>query len=197
MYEEEYAEQTPSEDGLEDVEIIVSKERCYQQELLLVYNQKEKEYKQLREYQKQIIDNIQKIRHKEYQNDKVMVDPYLSENIRELEELELCDLESQRQDIKAEKQSKIEQLKQLQNAKNQLKLLFTQTEIQSHLQISYKYMLENINQELFQCMQERADLEDEQFEFDKRLKSLRVLIREITEKNQKLIQQIENSKQVQ
>ena len=44
----------------------------------------------------------------------------------------------------------------------------------SHLQISYKNMLENLNQELFQYMQERADLEDEQFEFDKRLKSLRL-----------------------
>ncbi|CAD8048266.1 unnamed protein product [Paramecium sonneborni] len=195
MYEGEYTEQTPSEDGLEDVEIIVSKERRYQQELLFVYNQKEKEYKQLREHQKYIIDNIQKIKHKEYQKDKVMVDPYLLENIRELEEQQLNDLESQRQDIKSEKQSKIDQLKQLQQAKNQFKLLFTQTEISSHLQISYKNMLENMNQELFQYMQERADLEDQQFEFDKRLKSLRAQIRDVTEKNQKLIQQIENSKQ--
>ncbi|CAK55986.1 unnamed protein product (macronuclear) [Paramecium tetraurelia] len=178
MYEAEYADQTPVEDGLEDVEVVVSKERRYQQELLLVYNQKEIEYKQLREYQKQIIYNIQRIREKEYQKEVLLVDPYLSEYIKELEEQQLYDLDSQKQDIKADKQSRIDQLKQIQQAKNSLKLLFTQTEISSHSQILYKNMLENFNQELFQYMQERADLEDEQFEFDKRLKSLRAQIRQ-------------------
>lgn len=32
--DEEYVEQTPSDNGLEDVEVIVDKEKQYQQELL-------------------------------------------------------------------------------------------------------------------------------------------------------------------
>ncbi|CAD8134098.1 unnamed protein product [Paramecium pentaurelia] len=199
MYDEadgEYIEETPADDGLEDVEVIVNKEKQYQQELLQVLKQKEDEHKELRQELKNLICKIQNIQLKQYQEESPMVDPYLREYMQELSEQQLFDLESQRQELKGEKQGKIEQLRQLQQAKNQIKLFFTQTEISSHLQISYKNMLENLNQELFQYMQERADLEDEQFEFDKRLKSLRSQIREVTEKNQKIIQQIENSKQI-
>ena len=46
--EEEYVEQPPSDDGLEDVEVIVNKEKQYQQELLEVLKQKEDEHKRLR-----------------------------------------------------------------------------------------------------------------------------------------------------
>ncbi|CAD8049444.1 unnamed protein product [Paramecium sonneborni] len=199
MYDEgdgEYIEQTPLDDGLEDVEVIVNKEKQYQQELLEVLKQKEGKHKELRQELKDIMNQIQQIQLKQYKEESPMVDPYLREYMQELGEQQLFDLESQRQELKGEKQGKIEQLRQLQQAKNQIKLFFTQTEISSHLQISYKNMLENLNQELFQYMQERADLEDEQFEFDKRLKSLRSQIREVTEKNQKIIQQIENSKQI-
>ncbi|CAD8212329.1 unnamed protein product [Paramecium octaurelia] len=192
----DYVEQTPSDDGLEDVEVIVNKERQYQQELLQVLKQKEDEHKALRQELGEIKCKIEQIQLKQYQEEIPMVDPYLKEYIQELGEQQLFDLESQRQELKGEKQGKIEQLRQLQQAKNQIKLFFTQTEISSYLQISYKNMLENLNQELFQYMQERADLEDEQFSFDKRLKSLRSQIREVTEKNQKIIQQIENSKQI-
>ncbi|CAD8133857.1 unnamed protein product [Paramecium octaurelia] len=199
MYDEadgDYVEQTPSDDGLEDVEVIVNKEKQYQQELLQVLKQKEGVHQELRQELGDIKSKIQQIQLKQYQEESPMVDPYLREYLQELGEQQLFDLESQRQELKGEKQGKIEQLRQLQQAKNQIKLFFTQTEISSHLQISYKNMLENLNQELFQYMQERADLEDEQFEFDKRLKSLRSQIREVTEKNQKIIQQIENSKQI-
>ncbi|CAD8143205.1 unnamed protein product [Paramecium pentaurelia] len=199
MYDEADGEQfeiTPSDDGLEDVEVIVNKEKQYQQELLQVLKQKEDEHKTLRQELEDIVCKIQQIQLKQYQEERPMVDPYLREYMQELGEQQLFDLESQRQELKGEKQGKIEQLRQLQQAKNQIKLFFTQTEISSYLQISYKNMLENLNQELFQYMQERADLEDEQFGFDKRLKSLRSQIREVTEKNQKIIQQIENNKQI-
>ncbi|CAD8046523.1 unnamed protein product [Paramecium primaurelia] len=199
MYDEADGEQfelTPSDDGLEDVEVIVNKEKQYQQELLQVLKQKEDEHKTLRKELEDIVCKIQQIQLKQYQEERPMVDPYLREYMQELGEQQLFDLESQRQELKGEKQGKIEQLRQLQQAKNQIKLFFTQTEISSYLQISYKNMLENLNQELFQYMQERADLEDEQFGFDKRLKSLRSQIREVTEKNQKIIQQIENNKQI-
>ncbi|CAK62115.1 unnamed protein product (macronuclear) [Paramecium tetraurelia] len=189
----DYVEQTPQDDGLVDVEVIVNKERQYQQELLQVLKWKEDEHKGLRQELGEIKCKIEQIQLK---YEIPMVDPYLREYIQELGEQQLFDLESQRQELKGEKQGKIEQLRQLQQAKNQIKLFFTQTEISSYLQISYKNMLENLNQELFQYMQERADLEDEQFSFDKRLKSLRSQIREVTEKNQKIIQQIENSKQI-
>ncbi|CAK70984.1 unnamed protein product (macronuclear) [Paramecium tetraurelia] len=64
MYEEadgDYVEQTPSDDGLEDVEVIVNKEKQYQQELLQVLKQKEGEHKELRQELGDIKSKIQQI----------------------------------------------------------------------------------------------------------------------------------------
>ncbi|KAM3146010.1 hypothetical protein pb186bvf_001988 [Paramecium bursaria] len=177
---------------VEDITSLVEKERIYGDELKIKLGQKNKEYIDLTIQLKQVIDSIWEIKHEQY-NQNALVDPFLTKYLRDL--LDTIDDTNYQSNQDQEKTTKKEELnRHYQTYSGTLKTLRTQNEIQSHLQIAHRNMMESLNQEIFQQMQERADLEDQQFEFDKKFKSLREQIREVAEKNQKLIKQIESQK---